>query len=248
MSEKKVVSRNVTIILILTIIILLISLVGAVINYTSIINSKDSTIQSKDSQIQTLTSQKNQIQTWLDENITYLNTQISNLNTQIATKDSQISLLNSQISNLQNQVNDLNDTVNLKKSTVLLENDIEILNPAHSNPLNLLIYDLYYSDQWEISDILPNYNGKAIGFPEFRYAGYFVLTVKSSSSYDVWIEVDCDTNKNPLTYYGIISGGGGEVVIPVLPYLQYTDGSLMFFIKNYSPNSVTLTLSIIYYY
>jgi hypothetical protein len=90
MSEKKVVSRNIAIILGIVCIIFLVGLVGAIANYTSIISGKDNIIASKDSQIQTLTNQKNQLQTWLDENKTLLQQQIQ------------------QITDLQNQITALN--------------------------------------------------------------------------------------------------------------------------------------------
>ena len=103
MSEKKVVGRNVAIILGVVIIILLAGLVGAIANYTTIMREKDntittqnSTITSLNSQILTLTSQKNQLQTWLGGNITSLNSSITSLK-------SQISSLNSTITSLQTE-------------------------------------------------------------------------------------------------------------------------------------------------
>jgi len=57
MSEKKMIGRNVAIVLGIVAIILLIGLVGAIVNYTSIINEKDATISSLNSQIQQLQAQ-----------------------------------------------------------------------------------------------------------------------------------------------------------------------------------------------
>ena len=58
MSERKVVGRNVALILGIICVILAVGLIGAVINYTSVINTKDDTIVSLNSQI---TDYQNQI-------------------------------------------------------------------------------------------------------------------------------------------------------------------------------------------
>jgi uncharacterized coiled-coil protein SlyX len=113
MSERKVVGRNVAIVLGIICIILVVGLIGAVTNYTSIIKGKDDTIASLNSQI------------------TEKDNTISSLNLQIATRDSQISSLNSQIASLQNQVSDLNSIINLEKSTVWVD-DQTVSQPANS--------------------------------------------------------------------------------------------------------------------
>ena len=66
MSEKKVVSKGITIALVVGCIILAVGLVGAVANYTSIISEKEKTIASLNSEIVSL---KNQIN---DLNATYI--------------------------------------------------------------------------------------------------------------------------------------------------------------------------------
>jgi len=134
---KKVVGRNVVIVLGIICIFLSVSLVRAIANYTSIISVKDNTISSlnsqlssKDSQIQTLTSHTGQLQTWLNGNVTSLNTQIAilqsqvssdnatiaNLQSQLESANSQIGDLQNQIVTLQNQVNDLTAIINMSKS------------------------------------------------------------------------------------------------------------------------------------
>jgi len=94
MSEKKVVGRNVAIVLGIICVILAVGLVGAVANYTSIISGKDSTIATKNSEIANKDSQISNLQTWLNGNVSNLNSQINSLN-------SQISDLQNQVTNLQ---------------------------------------------------------------------------------------------------------------------------------------------------
>jgi len=130
MSEKKVASRNLAIVLGIIAIILLVGLVGAMANYTSIINGKDNTITTKDSQIQTLTSQKNQLQTWLDGNKTLLNQTQRWL-------QANITYYNSQITDLENQT----DTLKAPKliSVYLHANDVRKVYPWDPND-NLHVY------------------------------------------------------------------------------------------------------------
>jgi hypothetical protein len=59
MSERKVVSRNVTIALGIICMVLVVCLVGAIANYTSIVSEKDSVIKAKDAQIAALQTQMN---------------------------------------------------------------------------------------------------------------------------------------------------------------------------------------------
>ena len=82
MGEKKVVGRNIAIIVGIICVILMIGLGGAIANYTKIINDKDNTTQ-------TLTNQKNQLQTWLNDNITNYENQINSLNSQISSLEAE---------------------------------------------------------------------------------------------------------------------------------------------------------------
>lgn len=100
MSEKKVVSRNVAIMLGVIIIVLLTGLAGAVVNYTSIINGKDNILATKDSQIQTLTNQMIQLQAWLDGNKTVLHDEIQQLQNRIQELEQQSIQLQQQIMNM----------------------------------------------------------------------------------------------------------------------------------------------------
>lgn len=121
MSEKKVVSRKLAIVLGIICIILAAGLVGVIANYTLIISGKDKTITSlnaqiinlenqitsKDNTIASLNSQINQLkdlltktQTWLQGNITYYKSQIADL-------QNQISSLNAGITSLQNTIETL---------------------------------------------------------------------------------------------------------------------------------------------
>jgi prefoldin subunit 5 len=139
MSEKKVVSRNLAIILGVVIIILLAGLVGAIANYTSITNDKDNTISSKNSQISDL---QNQISS-KDSQINSLNSTVKSLEASLEKNETQLAqtqtllsqtetylqgnltknaVLNSQITSLESQISSLNSQI------TSLQNQISTLN------------------------------------------------------------------------------------------------------------------------
>jgi hypothetical protein len=88
-TEKKVVSRNIILLVGAVFIILIIVLAGTTVNYTSLLSDKDSQITS------------------LQHQVTSSNFQIADLQRQISYADSQINSLNSSVATLQNQVSNL---------------------------------------------------------------------------------------------------------------------------------------------
>jgi archaellum component FlaC len=114
MSEKKVVGRNIAIVLGVICIFLAACLLGAISNYTAIIAEKDLQIVSLKSQI-------------AEKNIT-----ISSLNLQIATKDSQIQSLRNQIDSLSNIIASLESEIVNKDSQISsLKSQIANLNYSY---------------------------------------------------------------------------------------------------------------------
>ncbi|MEM3626692.1 MAG: hypothetical protein QXZ25_01560 [Candidatus Bathyarchaeia archaeon] len=107
MGEKKLISRNVVIVLGIIVVILLAGLVVAAVNYTSIINGKNDIIAAKDSQIQTLTNQMIQLQAWLDGNKTEFQQEIQQLQERIQELEKQSIQFQQRIMNMQTFFNSL---------------------------------------------------------------------------------------------------------------------------------------------
>lgn len=113
MGERKVVSRNIAVVLGVACIVLVVGLGGAITNYTLMLNSKDSAVALANSTIDLLNSQ-----------ITNLQSQISNLQTQISNLQKQNNSATSQNSNLQSQIDSLNSQYNtLNAEYAKLQND-----------------------------------------------------------------------------------------------------------------------------
>jgi len=120
MSEKKVVSRNITIALGIICIIVLVGLVGAVANYTSIINNKDKSYQDYVSTHSHTNSEFNSLNTSYHD---YMGTH-SHTNSEY---DDYVANHH----HTDSEYNDLTDIVNLAKSTIWV-NDQTISQPASS--------------------------------------------------------------------------------------------------------------------
>jgi cell division protein FtsL len=105
--SKRMVSRNVAIVLGIICIVLLASLVGVLTYYGSVIDEKNSTISSLNSQIAQL---KNQLASD-NSAIANLQTQLNNDNTTISNLTAQANEYNSTITNLQTQISKCNSSL-----------------------------------------------------------------------------------------------------------------------------------------
>jgi uncharacterized coiled-coil protein SlyX len=130
MSEKKMVTRNFAIDVVIICIIVAACLIGALANYIPMVNDKNRTISSLNSQTTDLQSK---IQ--LDNlTINSLNSQIAELENQLASNSSKIASDNATIANLQSQIANLqNQIAELSNSLASLQTQYEQLNQTYTS-------------------------------------------------------------------------------------------------------------------
>jgi uncharacterized coiled-coil protein SlyX len=130
MSEKKLVTRNVVIGIVIICIILAACLIGAFANYVLMVNDKNRTISSLNAQTINLESK---IQ--LDNlTINSLNSQIAELENQLASNNSRIASDNATIADLQSQIAKLqNQIAELSNNLGLLQTQCEQLNQTYTS-------------------------------------------------------------------------------------------------------------------
>jgi hypothetical protein len=130
MSEKKMVTRNFAIGIVIVSIILAACVIGAFANYVLMVNAKNRTISSLNSQT---TGLRNQIQ--LDNSTIYfLNSQMAELQKQLVSNSSRIISDNATIANLQSQIAKLQNQIEeLSNSLDSLEKQYEQLNQTYTS-------------------------------------------------------------------------------------------------------------------
>jgi len=188
---------------------------------TSLQASLDAAAKQHQADLATISSLQDQISTLqaekalLQNQITYLNQQISSLNSQISSLNSQIDSLKSQVTSLQTQVANYKNIVQLGVSKTYIDHET-ISQPA------------YWYTYWTFNDV--------------QYAGYFQVTIHTSTTTTTYIQV-------VYTYGGVTwafeydPGVQGSVIFPVLP------GSVEVRVGNRNLISgATETVSIIYVY
>lgn len=146
MSEKKVVSRNITIGLGVICIVLVVALVVMKFDYESTLNNKDSNIISLSEQNDSLNSQiesYNSTIASLNSQISSLQNQSSSLSSQNTNLQNQVNSLNSQITDLNSQINTLNAEVN--NQTIVISEMLLQLNSKYDTTNTDGIYILNYS-------------------------------------------------------------------------------------------------------
>jgi uncharacterized coiled-coil protein SlyX len=119
MGERKVVNRNIVMVVAVLCVVLSVSLVGAVANYSLILNGKDSQINNLNSAVNNRDAQISGLQNQVSSDnstINSLNAQVASLQSQVASANSQVSSLNSQIATLQSQVSNLTAIIDMSKS------------------------------------------------------------------------------------------------------------------------------------
>ncbi len=230
MNEKKLVDRNLAVVLGLLCIVLLISTVGSLVYYNSTSNENTSIHSHTDSEYTALTSQLAAANT----NITSLNLQLSTLQEQLARNNSQTADLNIQISNLNTQIKNADE--NVKKLEDYYNSLMYVLNTDNhdlsvqfttansqisslQNQVNTLnaIANLSAFTIWVNNQTINQIAGNTMTWIEnASYAGYVTIRVSSPTINSVYANVT-------YTAYGVnynvqTSFGSNNVAsFPILP-------------------------------
>jgi peptidoglycan hydrolase CwlO-like protein len=246
MSEKKVVSRNVAIALLIISIILAGILVGTIVNDIGIISKKDSEISLLNSRI----VEKDNIITSLNSKITEKDNEISLLKSQIAEKEKQIADLKKQIDELNNEISLLNSQIAEKESQITnLKKQIDELNNYIAN-LTKQINELYDIINLKKSVVWIDYQTVSQPAGQYtywvfsaNYPGYIVIQVHSSTTDKTFVGVMWSShgiNYNERITVGT-SGVGAFPVLPTSAVYVIVGNSNWF-------SGATETVTVIYYY
>jgi hypothetical protein len=205
---RKMVSRNVAIVLGIICIILVAGLGGVTTFYTSVVRDRDSTIAGKDNQISSLDSQIASLNASLNSQMSEENNTISSLNYQISRMNSTLWAFQAQVASLTSNLTNLQKIANLMESSVLFDYGINFTSLNLNLTAMLLVFFNVVASPMGINLESPA--------THIDYAGYFVVNVTSSTSNTTYIE--WNYTSNGFSYGDTLAiGTTGLAYFPILP-------------------------------